>query len=141
MVIENDKFTSVMIKKSTKDKLDQCKQGKSISYSKVIENLLEQTGGVIVEDVITIEPAVALSLKYWDENTSKVLDITFGDLANAKVNDMFKPVSVPEGANWVNSSAKVLATDGSDVILKVVETSCKGGKFSGIESVVHIKLF
>lgn len=141
MAIENNKYTSVMIKKTTKEQLDQLKIGKSISYSKVIENLIQQTGGTIIEDVITIPPAVAFTLKYWDKNNSKTLDITFGDLMKCDVGEVFTAESNPEGYDWVNSSAKVLAKDGADVILRVTEVNCKDGKFSSVKSVVHLQLF
>lgn len=143
MAIENRDYTSVMIKKSTKQQLDALKGGKSISYSKVIENLIQQTGGTIIEDVITIPPAIAFTLKYWNKENNKtnILDITFGDLMNCDVGEVFMAESNPEGYDWVNSSAKVLAKDGADVILKVTEVNCKDGKFSSVKSVVHLQLF
>ena len=144
MAIENNEYTSVMIKNETKQQLEMLKGGKNISYSKVIENLIQQTGGVIVEDVITIPSPVAFTLKYWndDTNESDSLDVTFGDLLNVRPNDMFRVYDKhPVGYNWVNSSALVIGRTGNDVILKVVETACTDGKFSSVESVVHIQLF
>ena len=68
------------------------------------------------------------------------MDITFGDLMNCDVGEVFTAESNPEGYDWVNSSAKVLAKDGADVILKVTEVNCTDGKFSSVKRTFQIPL-
>ena len=137
-------FTTIQIKKSLRDKLDLVKGENNLSYNQIVEKLLQQSGGVIVEDTIEVgREQVALSLKYWDNlNRTKVTDITYGDLANTVVGMTYVAEEFPDtDLEFINSTAKVMANDGSDVILLVEESSCRKGKVSSIKSVVHICLF
>ena len=137
-------FTTIQITKSLRDKLDLVKGENKLSYNQIVEKLLQQSGGTIVEDTIEIgRDQVALSLKYWDSTgVNKVYDITYGDLHNCYTGELF--VVQPKTDNsvdWVNSIAKVMVKDGFDVVLLVTESSCRNGKVSSIKSVVHIILF
>lgn len=138
-------YTSIQISKNTKEKLDLCKGLNNLSYNKIIERLLEQSGGVIVEDVVEIQrEQTAFSLKYWDKNDNhKVRDISYVELMNANVGDMFyvvDPASIVSN-DYVTGNARVMAKWEDDVILLITETSCNKGVFDWIKSVVHISLF
>lgn len=135
------RFTSIRVSHETKQKLDLCKGLNNYTYDRIIEKLLEQSGGAIVEDTIEIQrEQVAFSLKYWNEEISVTKDITYSDLAKSSVGEVFKAVDVPEGDNWVNSSAEVLVKKSDDMVLLVQENSFNG-TYSSIKSIVHIVLF
>ena len=137
-------FTTIQIKKSLRDKLDLVKGENNLTYNQIVEKLLQQSGGVIVEDTVEVgREQVALSLKYLDNTANtKIRDVTFRELASASVGDVFSVVDSPLSANdWVMSKAKVMAKENDDVILLVNEISDVGGRISGIKSVVHVALF
>ena len=137
-------FTTIQIKKSLRDKLDLVKGENNLTYNQIVEKLLQQSGGVIVEDTVEVgREQVALSLKYLDNSANtKIRDVTFRELASASVGDVFNVVDTPLSANdWVMSKAKVMAKENGDVILLVNEISDNGGRISGIKSVVHVALF
>ena len=137
-------FTTIQIKKSLRDKLDLVKGENNLTYNQIVEKLLQQSGGVIVEDTVEVgREQVALSLKYLDNTANtKIRDVTFRELASANVGDVFSVVDSPLSANdWVMSKAKVMAKENNDVILLVNEISDNGGRISGIKSVVHVALF
>ena len=132
-------YTSIQIGKDIKQKLDLCKGINNNSYNTIIAKLLEQSGGVIVEDVVEIQrEQVAFTLKYFDNNdNNKIRDITYLELANAKVGEVFTVIDYPVGEGWLNSKATVLVKDGYTVILLVEEFD----ENSCIKTVVHVELF
>lgn len=139
-------FTTIQIRKETKQKLDFMKSENKVSYDKLITNLLEQTGGTYVEDVITVQrDSTAMSLKYWEinapANTVKSYDITFQELKLEPVGTVFTANPNPVHDNFVNSTAEIVVKRGDDVVLLVKELSCSDGEVSSISSVVHVNLF
>lgn len=137
-------FTTIQITKSLRDKLDLVKGENNLTYNQIVEKLLQQSGGTVVEDTIEIaREQVAFSLKYWDnQDHHKVRDITFGELASARIGDVFTVVDNPlSNMDWINSKARVMAKENDDVILLVEEISNDAGRISSIKSVVHICLF
>lgn len=137
-------FTTIQIKKSLRDKLDLVKGENNLTYNQIVEKLLEQSGGVIVEDTVEVgREQVALSLKYWDNTGAiKMHDITYGDLANTVVGMTYVAEEFPDNRwDYVNSTAKVISVDSADVVLLVEESSCSKGKVSSIKSLVHVALF
>lgn len=133
------KYKSIQITENTKQKLDLCKGINNLSYNNIIENLLAQSGGTIVEDVITItREHTAFILKYFDNmENCKTRDVTFKDLHDSKPGDVFKVIEEPIGDGWVNSKATVINKLGSMVILLVEEFNDD----TCIKSVVHVELF
>lgn len=139
---ETNNYVSMSISRETKELLNKIRGDKNISYSKIIQNLIEQTGGVIVDDVLEIQrEKVAFTLKFWNETSNKVRDVSFYDLRGVPVGTVFYVVDEPVGESWVNSSAKVLAKDGENVILLMTETSNQHGVLHTVETVVHVCLF
>lgn len=141
-------YTTIQIRKETKQKLDFMKSENKISYDKLITNLLEQTGGTYVEDVITVQrDSTAMSLKYWEINTPnhnnvKSYDITFQELKLEPVGTVFVANPEPDNSrDFVNCTAEIVAKRGDDVILLVKEVSCLDNCLNSISSVVHVNLF
>ena len=147
-------FTTIQIRKETKQKLDLMKAANRESYDRLIQNLLSQTGGVFVEDVITVNcDTVAMSLKYWEIiNTSEIndtqktkefnsYDITFQELKVEPVGTVFTANPHPAEDNFINSVARIVAKEGDDVLLLCREISCIDGEVDSISSVAHINLF
>ena len=135
--------TTIQIKKETKQKLDLVKGTNNNSYNTIIEKLLEQSGGVIVEDTIEIaREQVAFTLNYWDDAKTVKKDITYADLMNNPVNHKFYANEDRlRIGDWVNSTATIIFKQEDDVILMVEEVSGGNGKFSSIRSIVHVNLF
>lgn len=133
------KYTSIMVTKEVKQKLDLSKGLNNLSYTKIIEKLLEQSGGAIVEDVVEIQrEQTAFTLKYFDEQgNNKINDVSYLDLKNAKRGDVFTVTDKPVGTGWVNSRAKVLVKDGCTVVLLVEEFTVR----DSVKSLVHVELF
>lgn len=136
-------ITTIQIKKNTKEKLDLLKKNNDLkSYDELIRKLLDQDGGSIVEDVITINrDSTALSLKYWDDDNFKSYDVTFQELKVEPVGTVFTANPKPVADNFVNSIAEIVMKKGDDVVLLVKEISCNDGKVDSISSVVHVNLF
>lgn len=137
-------FTTIQIRKDTKQKLDLMKAENKNSYDKLIQNLLSQAGGSFVEDVITVNhDKVAMSLKYWEHDNSnvKINDITFYDLRVKPVGTVFTANPSPSGSDYVNCVAEIVARRGDDVVLLVKEFGCVAGVVDVISSVVHVNLF
>ena len=147
-------FTTIQIRKETKQKLDLMKAANCKSYDMLIQNLLEQSGGQWVDDVITVtRDTVAMSLKYWeiespktfDErktgNNFKSYDITFQELKIEPVGTTFTANPQPTDNNFINSVARIVAKEGDDVILLCREISYIDGKWDSVSSVAHINLF
>lgn len=146
-------ITTIQIHKETKQKLDLMKAENRESYDRLIQNLLQQTGGVFVEDVITVNrDTVAMSLKYWeiespnfDERNNgknfKSYDITFQELKIEPVGTTFTANPQPTDDNFINSVARIVAKEGDDVLLLCREISCIDGEVDSISSVAHINLF
>lgn len=146
-------FTTIQIRKETKQKLDLMKAENKESYDKLIQNLLSQTGGAFVEDVITVNrDRVAMSLKYWEIDAPKTdsnqktknfksYDITFQELKMEPVGTTFTANPQPADDNFINSVARIVAKDGDDVILLVKEVSFINKKYDAVSSVVHVNLF
>ena len=147
-------ITTIQIRKETKQKLNLMKAENRESYDRLIQNLLSQTDGVFVEDVITVNrDTVAMSLKYWEIESSKTsderktgknfksYDITFQELKIEPVGTTFAANPRPTDDNFINSVARIVAKEGDDVILLCRELSYIDGKWDSVSSVVHINLF
>lgn len=135
-------FTTIQISKEVKMKLDLMKGNNNETYNRLIENLLQQSGGTFADDVVEVQrEKVAFSLKYFDDNSSKILDVTYYDLAVSEVGDVFKVVDNPTDDNWLNSDAEVIIKKNNDVVLLVNEFTCKNGKIDKISNIFHIYLF
>ena len=135
-------FTTIQIKKDVKQRLDLVKGENRLNYNTIIEKLLEQSGGRIVEDVITIKrEQIAFTLKYWDNERQINNDVSYVDLSKSKIGDEFIACENPTGDKWVNSGAKVVARDGDEIILIAEEVNFDAGEVSSFKSVVHVSLF
>ena len=139
-------FTTIQVTKDVRNKLDVKKSATGKKYNDVIEDLLENAGGSVVNDVITINrDTTALSLKFWEVDnpaSSKFYDITFQELKVEPVGTKFTANdTLAKDTDYVNSNAEIVYRKGDDVILLVEEVSFLDGVFNKINSVVHVNLF
>ena len=138
-------YTTIQISKDTLEKLVKIKKEKRIKYDTIIKQLLELHGGTILEDVVTINrESIALSLKYYEEDSNKVnvYDITYHDLRVSKIGAKFTANVNPAVAGFVNMSAKVIYKHRDDVILLLEELHCTAdGEERVFSNVVHVKMF
>ena len=137
-------YTTIRITKQLKDKLDVLKSVNGDSYNDIIEKILEeQKIGTTVDDVITLDAdSVAISLKYLDDENSVYKDITFKELKNSKVGDVFYANKSPNNQkDFINSVAEVMAIKGDDMALLVKQMSVTNGNLDVLTNLVHVKLF
>ena len=135
-------FTTIQITKDTKQKLDLVKGENNNTYNTIIEKLLKQSAGTIVEDTIEIaREQVAFTLKYISDTEQKIRDVTYYELANARINDVITAWDSPSADNYVNSSVRVMAKYNDDVILLLEDVNSSNGQLSSMKSVIHVVLF
>lgn len=138
-------WTTVSIKKTTKNKLEVIKSATGLQYDEIINNLLDNQGGENVDDVITIHrDSIAFNLKYWEFNNPNIIsrDISYQELKIEPVGTKFIANDNPAEAGFVNCSAEIVFKKGDDVVLLVKEFSKDDdGVCSNISSVVHVNTF
>ena len=135
-------FTTIQISKDVKQKLDLVKGENNNTYNMIIEKLLKQSAGTIVDDTIEIaREQVAFSLKYLSDTEQKIRDVTYHEIANMRIGDKVTAWDSPTADNYVNSSVRVLAKYGDDVILLLEDVSFSNGRLSTMTSVIHVVLF
>ena len=135
-------FTTIQVRKETKTKLDLVKGENNNSYNDIIEKLLAQSGGIIVDDVVEIKrEQVAFTLKYWNEDTQKILHVTYLELSNTHVGDKFIAEEFPSGDKFFNSSAEVILKAENEVLLKVEEVKRHKSKLENFQHILHVSLF
>ena len=138
-------FTTIQIRKETKQKLDFMKNENKSSYDNLIQNLLEQVGGTWVDDVITINrEATALTLNYLETGTNKTMkyDISYQELKIEPVGTVFTANPEPNtDTGFVGSVAEIVFKKGDDVLLLVKELHYHDGVLDSLSSVVHVNLF
>lgn len=135
-------FTTIQITKDVKQKLDLMKGENNETYNSLIINLLDQAGGVFVEDIVRFQrEKVAFTLEYIDDTSDKSVDVSFYDLHTSKVGQIFKVVDKPVGVNWSNSTAEVLVRKGHDIILLITDSICTNGDIQRRSNFFHMSLF
>ena len=140
-------YTTVRIKKSSLDLLNKLK-GENGSVANVVEHLIEMIDGCTIEDIIEIKrDAIAIQLEYvtFDGKgnfiAQSVYNITFDELRNCKVGDMFYANSNPADDTYMNDSAEVIFADDRSVLVRVTETVKTDKGFQTIVHMEHVDLF
>lgn len=135
-------FTTIQITKDLKQRLDLVKGENNNTYNVIIEKLLKQSAGTIVEDTLEIaREQVAFTLKYIDDAGQKIRDVTYYELANMRVGDVITAWDSPIADNYVNSSVRVMAKYSDDVILLLEDVNVNNGQLSSMKSIIHVVLF
>ena len=135
-------FTTIQITKEVKQKLDLVKGENNNTYNTIIEKLLKQSCGVVVEDTLEIaREQVAFTLKYISDTEQKIRDVTYYELANMRVNDVITAWDSPVASSYVNSSVRLMAKFNDDVVLLLEDVSCNNGNVSRLKSLIHVVLF
>ena len=141
--------TNLRIKKEVKEKLDLLKNENNETYSNIINQLLEQSGGVLVDDVITIQrEQIAFTLRYQDLNNPQndiLKDVTYADLHHAEIGTIYKANPNPESKNYITSNAETIRikhTDSADFVVLEMENIKKTEKGEDVlYNISHIALF
>jgi len=140
-------YTNIRIKKTSKDKMKVLQSVSGLTYSEIIEKLITGMGGMIQEDIITIQrEQVAFTLNYWDNDKTIKKDVTYWDLHNSDVGDIFKITfdeDLPD--NYITSFAEVISkeydTHNQSVVLKMVNLKVENRKPDLLTNISHILLF
>ena len=139
------KFTTIQITTDVKKKLEKIKNEKKVRYNTILEHLLKEYGGVILDDVETIHrESVAFSLSYYElDNPTHVksLPVSFRDLESAKVGDYFIANTDPSDANHVNWRAEIVSKVEYDVIILLTELKYINGHLDKKTRILHVNLF
>lgn len=138
-------YTTVRIKKDSLEKINKMK-GDDGSVADVIEKLLDTVDGCNINDIIEIKrETVAIPLEYtiFDKKNikSSVFEVTFNDLRQSKVGDMFYANPNPSDKKYMNEVAEVLFVDDRSAMVRVTEI-IKDGRIESSEThLVHVDLF
>ena len=143
----SEEYTNIRIKKSSKDKMKVLQSVSGLTYSEIIEKLITGMGGMIQEDIITIQrEQVAFTLNYWDNDKTIKKDVTYWDLHNSDVGDIFKITfdeDLPD--NYITSFAEVISkeydTHNQSVVLKMCNLKVENRKPDLLTNISHILLF
>lgn len=140
-------YTTVRIKKSSLIKIDKMKGDKG-SVADVIEKLLSTVEGCQIDDIVEVKrETVAIPLEYttFDENNDfkvqQYYDVTFQELKNSKVGDLFYANPNPSDDKYMNEIAEVLFVDGRSVLVRVTEEVKTANGVSSVVHIEHIDLF
>ena len=138
-------YTTVRIRKTSLEKINKMK-GEDGSVAEVIEKLLETVDGCNIDDVIEVKrDNVAIPLEYtiFDKNDIKasVFEVTFQDLRQSKVGDMFYANPNPSDKKYMNDIAEVLFVDARSALVRVTEIVKNGRNESSVTHLEHIDLF
>ena len=143
----SEEYTNIRIKKSSKDKMKVLQSVSGLTYSEIIEKLITGMGGMIQEDIITIQrEQVAFTLNYWDNDKTIKKDVTYWDLHNSDVGNIFKITfdeDLPD--NYITSFAEVISkeydTHNQSVVLKMCNLKVENRKPDLLTNISHILLF
>ena len=138
-------YTTVRIRKASLEKINKMK-GEDGSVAEVIEKLLETVDGCNIDDVIEVKrDNVAIPLEYtiFDKNDIKasVFEVTFQDLRQSKVGDVFYANPNPSDKKYMNDIAEVLFVDARSALVRVTEIVKNGRNESSVTHLEHIDLF
>ena len=138
-------YTTVRIRKASLEKINKMK-GEDGSVAEVIENLLKTVDGCNIDDVIEVKrDNVAIPLEYtiFDKNDIKasVFEVTFQDLRQSKVGDVFYANPNPSDKKYMNDIAEVLFVDARSALVRVTEIVKNGRNESSVTHLEHIDLF
>ena len=138
-------YTTVRIRKASLEKINKMK-GEDGSVAEVIENLLKTVDGCNIDDVIEVKrDNVAIPLEYtiFDKNDIKasVFEVTFQDLRQSKVGDVFYANPNPSDKKYMNDIAEVLFVDARSALVRVTEFVKNGRNESSATHLEHIDLF
>lgn len=140
-------YTTVRIKKSSLEKINKMK-GADGSVADVIEKLLDTVDGCHIDDVLEVKrDTVAIPLEYtvFDKKgnfkAQDIYDVTFNDLRQSKVGDLFCANPNPSDEKYMNDMAEVLFVDDRSALVRVTEVSKSGRRVSSNIHLEHVDLF
>lgn len=136
------KYTTIRIKEDSRKKLEKIRQGTDLTFSDIIENLLQTVPGTTQQIEEIKRETIAISLVYSNfKETIQKYDITFHQLKHAKTGDMFYANSEPEDEYYLNTTAEVLTVDDVSSIVRIVEVFISEEGCSHEVSTVNVEFF
>lgn len=140
---DKNNYTTIRIKESSRQKLDLIRQGTDLTFSDIIENLLQHYGGVVTDDVENISrERIALELRYTDfKSDFAFYEITFAELHDVHVGQTFHAKANPSAESYTNEFAEVIWMNTESVLLRVTEVVVEHGKMNKFVKVININLF
>ena len=143
MVVFMSEFTTIRIKKETREKIDKLRG--NITTSDYLEDIINEIGGVKIDDVTEIKrDAIAEVLDFVDYNNpanNRRYAICFQELKSSRVRDVYTAERNPTSQHYMNMEAEVLFKDDISVVLRVIESAVDGSTKLINTRLVHIDLF
>lgn len=139
---DRDNHTTIRVKNEVRDKLKAMQEGTDLTLSDIIDNCLAHVEGTVVPDTENVyRETIAYDLQYSDENNSKVKYISFRDVANSEVGDIFSANTNITAKEYTNESAEVIFKDADSVILRLTQTIVEEENTLKLNNIIHISLF
>jgi len=136
-------YTTIRIKESSRKKLELLREGTGLTLSDIIEKLLLDVGGTIIDDITNISrDNTAFTLQYYDFDTKEVTyrDVSFQELRLSKVGDKITPQPNPSQHHQIEI-AEILYVDESSVFVRINETVTGESQNISLQELLHIDLF
>lgn len=140
-----EKYSTISIKPSTKEKLKLIVKKQDSSYDKVLNEVLGD-GGLKIDDVIKVErEQIAEILKYFEfGNAEKFVskEVTYKMLRMDPIGTVYMANENPNrNVEYVNDICELCYRNGDDVIVMRHQIHYKNGNFDGFKEVLHFNLF
>ena len=137
-----DGYTTIRVSNDVAEKLRKIQQGTDNTLSDIISQCIAHIEGTVEDDTENIyRETVAYDLQYSDEDTSKVKYLSFREVSQAKIGDIFTAESNITAKEYTNESAEVIFKDTDSCVLRLTQTIVEEGNTLQLNNIIHISLF
>ena len=137
-----DGYTTIRVSNEVADKLRKIQQGTDATLSDIIGKSIQHIEGTVEDDTINIRrETIAFDLQYIDENTAKVVPVTFRDCNNSQVGDIFNANNQITATEYSNEVAEVIFKDANSCIVRFSQLNVTEDNEYRNDSIIHISLF
>ena len=138
---DRDNHTTIRVKNEVRDKLKAMQEGTDLTLSDIISQCLAHVEGTVVPDTENIyRETIAYDLQYYDENASKVKYISFRDVVNSEVGDIFNANTDITAKEYTNEIAEVIFKDADSAVLRLTQTIVEEDNIMKFNNIIHISL-
>ena len=139
---DRDNHTTIRVRNEVAEKLRKMQTGTDNTLSDIIAQCISHVEGTVEDDTENIyRETIAYDLQYSDENTSKVKYLSFREVSQASVGDIFTANTDITAKEYTNESAEVIFKDADSVILRLTQTIVEEENTLKLNNIIHISLF
>ena len=137
-----DNHTTIRVRNEVAEKLREIQQGSDATLSDIIWKCLQHIEGTVVDDTINISrETIAFDLQYIDENTAKVVPVTFRDCAKSSVGDTFVANNDITATEYTTEVAEVIFKDDYSCIVRFTLFIVNEDNENRMDKILHVSLF